>query len=194
MRQQMGVDQPNFGPLTDRMRITPGSDIADRYTQPRVEPEIAVEIGRTLHHPADLATVRAATTRAFGALEVVDSVWHDYRFTIADNTADGSSAAGFVIGPEIPIDSLNDVEVTFQLDDQAPMHGSGRDAGGDPLTGVVWLIDQLGRRGEHLDAGDVVMTGGLTAAVPLNPGSTVNASFGACGDVNVHRRATATSG
>ena len=50
---------------------------------------------------------------------------------------------------------------------------------GDPLVALAWLSDRLIERGEQLRAGDVVITGGLTRAVPLEPGDVVVALIGA---------------
>jgi 2-keto-4-pentenoate hydratase len=177
MREQMGVDQPNFGPLTDAMLVDDGSDVAGRFTQPRVEPEVALRFGRDVSSGADRAGVLAAVESAHAALEIVDSVWTRYRFRIEDNTADGSSAAGVVIGGEIPLDGIADVAVTLQVDGEPVGHGQGRDASGHPADGVVWLVGQLAERGERLVAGDVVITGGLTAAAVLAPGCEIAGIF-----------------
>lgn len=178
MREQMGVDEPNFGPLTDAMLVDDGADVASRFTQPRVEPEVALRFGRDVPPDADRQAVLAATASAHAALEIVDSVWTDYRFRIEDNTADGSSAAGVVIGPEIPLDGIADVAVTLVVDGEPFGSGVGRDASGHPADGVVWLASQLASRHERLRAGDIVITGGLTAAAALEPGGEITASFG----------------
>jgi 2-keto-4-pentenoate hydratase len=159
-------------------------------TQPRVEPEIALVLGADLSGDAarTRSDVLAALASAHACLEVVDSVWHDYRFRIEDNTADGSSAAGFVLGPELPIDSIADVHATLALDGAPVGSGFGRDAGGHPADGVVWLAAQLAAQGDLLHAGDVVLTGGLTAAVALEEGNEVRAVFGSGSEVSVSVR------
>jgi 2-keto-4-pentenoate hydratase len=177
MREQMGIDAPNFGPLTDAMLIDDGGDVAGRFTQPRVEPEVALRFDREVPTGADVDDVMAAVGSAHAALEIVDSVWHDYRFTIEDNTADGSSAAGVVLGPEIPHDRIAEVEVVLLADGIEVGRGRGRDASGHPANGVVWLVEQLSALGERLRPGDVVITGGLTAATPLTDGGEISASF-----------------
>ena len=177
MREQMGVDQPNFGPLTDAMLVDDGADVAGRFTQPRVEPEIALRFGRDVLPGADRDEVLAAVASAHAALEIVDSVWTDYRFRIEDNTADGSSAAGVVTGGELPLDRIGDVAVTLEVDGVSVGHGHGRDASGHPADGVVWLVARLAERGERLAAGDLVITGGLTAAAPLAEGSEITGVF-----------------
>jgi 2-keto-4-pentenoate hydratase len=177
MREQMGIDAPNFGPLTDAMFIDDGGDVAGRFTQPRVEPEVALRFDRELTVGADVDDVLSAVGSAHAALEIVDSVWHDYRFTIEDNTADGSSAAGVVLGPELPVDRIAEVEVVLLANGVEVGRGRGRDASGHPANGVVWLVEQLSALGERLVPGDVVITGGLTAATPLPVGAEVSARF-----------------
>lgn len=175
MREQMGVDQPNFGPLTDAMLVDDGADVAGRFTQPRVEPEIALRFARDVAADADRQAVLAAVASAHVALEIVDSVWTGYRFRVEDNTADGSSAAGVVIGDEIAIDRIADVAVTLEVDGSPFGQGHGRDASGHPADGVVWLAARLAERGQRIVAGDVVITGGLTAAAALAGGSVISA-------------------
>jgi 2-keto-4-pentenoate hydratase len=177
MREQMGIDSPNFGPLTDVMQRTSGADVGAWLTQPRVEPEIAVLMG-----------TGGRIGAAFACLEVVDSVYRDYRFTLADNTADGSSAGVFVLGPELPIGDLAAIQVQFVVDGEPVAVASGAAADGDPLKGVAWLRDQLHARGFELAVGDIVLTGGLTRAFPLVLGGEVVATMD---DVTVAVRRTA---
>lgn len=190
MRRQMGVDQPNFGPLTDAMLVDDGGDVGDRFTQPRVEPEVAMRFARAVEPGADRDAVLAAVAAAHAALEIVDSVWTGYRFRIEDNTADGSSAAGVVIGAELPIDRIAEVGVRLLLDGREVGSGVGSDASGHPADGVVWLVEQLAARGRRIRAGELVITGGLTAAAPLEPGSAITGEFDAEMTVSVRRGRT----
>ncbi len=177
MRQQMGINSPNFGPLTDAMLLTHGSALRDTLTQPRVEPEVGLRFLHDVPTDADRAAVLACVDSAHACLEVVDSVWADYRFKLEDNTADGSSAAGVVLGPPMPLGSIETVEVSLWVDGVSAGRGLGSDASGHPADGVVWLVAQLATRGIRLRAGDVVITGGLTRAAPLSPGTTIEARF-----------------
>lgn len=179
MRRQMGIASPNFGPLTDAMLLSSGSAVPGTMTQPRVEPEVALRFARDVPPGADRAAVLAGVGSAHACLEVVDSVWTDYRFTLADNTADGSSAAGVVLGPALPLQGIENVGVSLWVDGAPAGRGVASDASGHPADGVVWLVAQLAARGERLRAGDVVITGGLTRAAPLEGGSTISARFSA---------------
>jgi 2-keto-4-pentenoate hydratase len=50
---------------------------------------------------------------------------------------------------------------------------------------VAWLVRALARRGRGLAAGDVVLSGGLTEAVPVAPGDVVVARLGRLGTVEL---------
>jgi 2-keto-4-pentenoate hydratase len=193
MREQMGIDAPNFGPLLSSMVLGDGV-IGPGFTQPRVEPEIALVLARDPGAGAGVDEVLAATASAHAALEVVDSVWSGYDFDLEHNTADGSSAAGVVVGAELPLDGLPDLAVALLVDGVLRGEGAGRDAGGHPATGVAWLAARLAERGEALRPGDVVITGGLTAAAPVPPGSVAHARFLADGIVVGEVRARRSAG
>lgn len=177
MREQMGIASPNSGPLTDAMLLPAGAPVPGSALQPRVEPEIGLRLRRRLAGPCTVEDVLGACSTAVACLEVVDSVWTGYRFRLADNTADGSSAAWVVVGDELPLDDLPAVPVTLSVDGVEVAAATGAAAGGHPAAGVAWLAEQLALRGQTLEPGDLVITGGLTAAHPLPAGATVAATF-----------------
>lgn len=173
MRSQMGIAEPNYGPLAHAMILADGAVISEGVTQPRVEPEIAAVLGRDLPRGSSIDLVWSAVAEWRIAVEVVDSVWEDYRFDWALNTADGSSAAFVVLGEVIAWardDDLPSLDVDLVIDGSVVGSGSADAAMGDPAVAVHWLVQR-----EALVAGDVVITGGLTAAVPLQAGSTAGA-------------------
>jgi 2-keto-4-pentenoate hydratase len=179
MRAQMGVASPNFGPLTDVMLLDSPAILPDGALQPRVEPEIGLRLGRRLEGAGLTAgDVLQACDAALACLEIVDSVWAGYRFTLEDNTADGSSAAWVAVGPPLPLDDLAALEVALAVDGNVVERGTGAAASGHPAAGVAWLAQQLAGRGLALEPGDLVITGGLTKAWPLEAGHRVSAGFG----------------
>lgn len=188
MRQQMGVDEPNFGPLTDAMMLASGDAVSPALSQPRVEPEIALRFARPVAAGATIDDVLAAAEAAHACLEVVNSVYTGYRFKIADNTADQSSAAQVVLGPGLPsLQGLAEVPVRLEHSDGTSAEATGAAASGHPAAGVVWLAEQLGVRGRRIESGDVVITGGLTRALALEPGDVIRAVFGGAIEVSVRR-------
>ena len=191
MRSQMGIDQPNLGPLTDAMLLGHDEAVSRALMQPRVEPEIGFRLAQPLLGEVSLDDVLGAVGDAFACLEVVDSVYPDYRFRLEDNTADGSSAAQVVIGPPLDrLDKLEAVAVVLLHNGEMVDSATGSAASGHPAAGVVWLVAQLAKQGRQLHAGDIVITGGLTKAVPLDFGDSVEAVFDDRTRVAVHREKT----
>ena len=180
MRAQMGVSAPNFGPLTDAMLLTSPAVLPGGALQPRVEPEIGLRLRQRIEAPCSPASALAACDAALACLEIVDSVWSGYRFTLEDNTADGSSAAWVAVGPQLrlPLDTLPSLQVALAVDGQFVERATGAAAGSHPAAGLVWLAEQLAADGRALEPGDLVITGGLTSAQPLEPGHRISAAFG----------------
>jgi 2-keto-4-pentenoate hydratase len=176
MREQMGVTEPNFGPLTEPMLLASGAQVPARALQPRTEPEIGLRLGRELTGPCTADEALAACSAALACLEIVDSIWTGYRFKLPDNTADLSSAAWVVTGPELPLTDLDQVRVTLSLDGEILHTATGAAADGHPANGLAWLATQLAATGRTLHPGDLIITGGLTAAPHLT-GHTATAEF-----------------
>ena len=185
MRVQMGIDAPNFGPLTDVMLLDSPALLAGIALQPRVEPEIGLRLGRRLTAPCSVDQALDACDGALACLEIVDSVWAGYRFTLEDNTADGSSAAWVAVGPSLPLEDLALLPVALSVDGAEVERATGAAAGGHPAVGLAWLAGQLAAHGRALEPGDLVITGGLTSAQPLRAGGRISASFGPGGSVTV---------
>ena len=185
MRAQMGIDAPNFGPLTDTMLLSSPAVLPGGELQPRVEPEIGLRLGRRLTAPCSVDQALAACDAALACLEIVDSVWAGYRFTLEDNTADGSSAAWVSVGPSLPPEDLATLPVVLSVDGAEVERATGAAASGHPAAGLAWLAEQLAAHGRALEPGDLVITGGLTSARPLRAGSRISAAFGVGGAVTV---------
>ena len=97
---QMGVAEPLYGELTDAMLLDVGQPLdTGELIQPRVEPEIAFLLGADLAGDrVTAAQVLAATAAVTPAVEVLDSRYAGYAFTLPDVVADNASAARLVLG------------------------------------------------------------------------------------------------
>lgn len=186
MQRQMGVGEANHGYLLDSMLV--GETVrVDELIHPRVEPEIAFLLEGDLAGPGvtPLHAMRAVRWLA-PALEIVDSRFRDYRFRAADNTADNSSAARVVLGgwcDPVRVPDLALERVTLELNGAVVGQGLGADALGHPALALAWLANKLAEGGARLAAGDLVLSGGLTAAPVLRVGDRVIARFATLGEV-----------
>ena len=190
MRDLMGIDEPDYGHLFSDMFFLESSDVrADRYISPRIEIESAFILGRRLEGPGiKAADVARAVDWVMPAFEIIDSRIRDWRIKLADTVADNGSSAGVVLGGRrrrLSDVDLGNTPADLYLDGKLAKSGNTRDVLGNPLSAVAWLGNALARYGIALEAGQVVLPGACTAAVPVKPGSAVQGRFKDLGDVEV---------
>ncbi|MEO3973483.1 fumarylacetoacetate hydrolase family protein [Streptomyces sp. CAU 1734] len=178
--RQMGVSDLIHGRLTDRMEIADGGvyDLSG-LIHPRVEPEVAFLLGATLRPGGDPAAAVAAVAPA---LEIIDSRYDGFRFSLPEVIADNTSAAAYAVGPwrgpGAP-DGLDNLGVLLELDGRPVQTGSTAAILGHPLRALAAAARLAG----PLEAGTVILAGAATAAVPLPPGTHVRATIGGLGAV-----------
>lgn len=172
---RMKVDRPVVGFLTDEMRIDPDSlTRIGTWIHPRIEPEIAFILGRTIDSPLTASeAIRAIDAVTVGA-EVIDSRFTDFRFRAADVIADNTSAAGILLGDSrhrlSDIGDLATLGCELEVDGAIVHSATGAAILGHPLRAIELLSRHLGERGESVPAGSVVLAGALTDAVTLSTG------------------------
>ena len=187
-QEQMGVSEALYGWFTDRHRLDPGEPLASgRLIQPRAEPEIAFITSRDLEGPVGLHDVLAATEAVAPALDILDSRFAGYAFTLADVVADNCSAGAFLVGnPVPPADfDLARVGCVFEKNGEVVGTAAGAAVLGHPAAAMAWFVRKLAERGKGLPAGSLVLPGALTGSVPLAPGDAVVASFDRIGSVGL---------
>jgi 2-keto-4-pentenoate hydratase len=186
---QVGVREPVRGFLAAAGALDLGEPLrVGDHVQPRAEPEIVFMMGADLAGPTvSSADVLAATAAVAVGIEILDSRFREYRFTMADVVADNCSAARYAIGPAIPASGLDLrlVGVLLEHNGEVVATASGAAALGHPASAVAWLVRSLSTESEGLRAGDVVLSGGLTAAVPLAAGDVVTATADRLGSVEI---------
>ena len=187
-QQRMGIDSPLLAWLTDAMVLPAGVPVPS-LIHPRAEPELVFVLGRSLAGPGvTAATALAAVDRVYGGIEVIDSRYADYRFTLPDAVADNGSSAYFSVGPVgLPPSSLDlSLEAALlEVDGQIVDTATGAAVQGHPAEALALAANALGARGLALEPGWLVLTGGMTDAVPVRPGSRVAAHFSHLGSITL---------
>jgi 2-keto-4-pentenoate hydratase len=185
----MGVDKPLYGFVTSDMTVVSGGtlDLAS-HIHPRVEPEVAFILKDDVEGPnATAADVLAATSHVCAALDVIDSRYEGFSFKHVDAIADNASSASFALGNELvaPTMDLALVACVLEVDGEVADTAAGAAVMGHPATSVAFMANALASVGRRLEAGWVVLSGGLTAPVPLQPGRTVTATLAGIGSVTL---------
>jgi 2-oxo-3-hexenedioate decarboxylase len=183
---QMGVSDMIWGRLTSGMLVDDGGSInLAGYVHPRVEPEVAFLIGRPLSGRVTAPQALAAVDAVAPALEIIDSRYRDFRFSLTDVVADNSSSSGFVVGPwRSPATDLDNLGMVMAFDGRAQAFGSTAAILGHPLRSLVAAARVVADAGQTLQPGDIVLAGGATAASALVAGIHVSLeveSLGRCG-------------
>ncbi len=176
---QMGVHDLIYGRLTDGMVLQDGGTVQlDRFVHPRVEPELAMRLGRSLCGRVGAAEAYAAVEAVAPALEIIDSRYQNFRFSLADVVADNSSSSAFVVGAWQPRPANpSNLGMLMCIDGLPVQVGSTAAVLGNPVRALASAARLLAESGERLEAGWIVLTGGATAAEALRGGVYVSAEL-----------------
>ncbi|MFT4229842.1 MAG: fumarylacetoacetate hydrolase family protein [Microbacterium sp.] len=189
-QQRMGIASPLTGFLTHAMALPAGAPIPlDELIHPRVEPEIVFVLGERLAGPGvTAATALGAVASVHAGLEIIDSRYRDFDFALPDVIADNASSARFVVSARgvapIGLDLVLEACV-LRHNGEVVDTATGAAVQGNPFEALALAANDLARRGAALEAGSIVLTGGLTDAIPLTRGDTVSVEFASLGALAV---------
>ncbi len=174
---QMGVHNPIYGHLTDSMMLADGASIEHAaYCHPRVEPEIAFVMADDISGEVGPREALAAVEGICPALEIIDSRYKDFEFTLIDVVADNASSTGFVLGPTVAPPEwveLGNLGMVMSINGEVKATGSSAAILEHPARSLAALITMLDERGEGLHKGQVVLAGGATKAIHVHPGDRI---------------------
>ena len=188
--KQMGVTDPVFGFLVDEYVVPEGGEVkVSELIHPKVEPEICFITRTELKGPGcHIGAVLAACDVVLPGIEVIDSRYRDFKFDLKSVIADNTSASRFIVGGRIA--SARDVDlrtlgVVLEKNGEPVALGAGAAVLGHPAAAVAMLVNHLGRRGQALPAGSLILSGGITEAVPVQAGDNVTLRIQDLGSVSV---------
>lgn len=166
---QMGVADMIVGQLTDAMQVADGNAFRRAGAiHPRVEPEVAFLLGEDLAAIDSAAALRRAVQAVACALEIIDSRYADFRFSLPDVVADNTSACGFVLGVwREPPPGLDNLGMDLRIGGRTQAVGSSAAILGNPWRALeaAWRLARL--HGIGTPPGSVLLAGAATAAEPL---------------------------
>jgi 2-keto-4-pentenoate hydratase len=190
MQKMFGIDQPDYGHLFNYMYVEDGSTISlSELIQPRIEAEIAFVLKEDLEGPGvTVADVLRAAEGVMPALEIIDSRIKNWKIKIQDTIADNASSGKFVLGGVlVPVKDLDLrlIGVVLEVNGEVVATATGAAVLGNPATAVAWLANKLAEYGEKLRKGEIILSGSFVAAVPVEKGMFVKATFSRLGAVSI---------
>lgn len=192
VQDMLNVHQPDFGFLTDTMRVDDNSRVSmatHQLVQPRAEGEIAFILAQDLQGPGiSAADVLAATDYVVPCFEIVDSRIKDWNIAIQDTVADNASCGVFAMGEQHTDPRSLDlaaVKLTLTKNGETVAEGQGSAVQGHPCEAVAWLANTLGELGIPFRKGEIILSGSLAPLVPVTAGDHIEMSITGLGSTSL---------
>ena len=182
---EYGMSAPIFGYLYDRTVSHAEDDCValslDGVVQPKIEPEIVFKLRRSppaTHDP--IALLESVEWLALG-FELVQCHYPGWVASAPDAIADSGFHARYAVGRPAPVEDseiaglardLASFRIELILSGDVAAEGGGELVLGSPLLALAHLVEVLGEFPGHppLEPGELVTSGTLTAALPVEPG------------------------
>lgn len=188
--RQMGVETPCFGFLVDYFTVPDGGEVRlSELIHPKAEPEIVFVLKDALKGPGcHVGAVLAATDFVMPGIEIIDSRYRDFKFDLKSVIADNCSSSRYVLGstatPLAGLD-LRTLGVVMEKNGVPVAIGAGAAVLGHPAAAVAMLANHLAARSAHIPAGTMILSGGVTEAIPVNTGDRVNLKIQSMGSASL---------
>jgi 2-oxo-3-hexenedioate decarboxylase len=188
---QYGIDRPVWGDMY-RHTVQPldpsETFLLSRFCEPQIEPEIVLQLSRTPEPGMDEQAILDCVEWIAHGFEIVQSIFPGWRFKVPDTVVGFGMHGALRIGTPMAVTSQNrdavlaeltSFTVTLARGAQVIETGRGTNVLDGPLSALRHLIDVLATDSNNppLAAGEIVTTGTLTRAYPVNPGETWSTSI-----------------
>lgn len=185
--EQMGVHDMIWGRLTDKMQHENGGDLHfDQFIHPRAEPEIAFRVAQDIEEEVTLENAKSFVDGVAVAIEIIDSRYRNFKFSLEDVVADNCSSTAFTLGEWLPVDTpIQDIAMSLSIDGKMVQEGNSNAILGNPWESFVAAVRLARENGESLLAGSIILAGAATPAVYLAPGQEVAAEAAGLGRVSL---------
>jgi 2-oxo-3-hexenedioate decarboxylase len=188
-QEMMGVHEAIYGYLTDDMLTLEWEPIDfQELIHPKAEPEIAFMIGEDFQGTNVTAEdVLRVTKYVAPAIEIIDSRYINFKFTLADVIADNCSSSKFVVGSKwVSPNTLNlaDVGMVMSKNGEIAQTSSSAAVLGHPAESVAWLVNKLGEVGKGIKKGDIILSGAISEAISFAPNDSILVQFDELGSVS----------
>jgi 2-oxo-3-hexenedioate decarboxylase len=185
-----GVHEPIWGFVYDHTLIRAPDNraevVLEGLSQPRIEPEICFGLKAPPPRSHDPHAILAAIEWVAHAVEIVQTFHPDWKFALPDCTAANGLHGRLVLGAATPVSEIPDLQhrlpaarVALRRNGMAVDEGTGANVLDSPLYALAHLVEVLAIQPEfdQLHAGEIVTTGTLTDAHPVEPGETWSTAF-----------------
>ncbi len=195
MQVASDMKEPDYGALIDDMFFADGCALPiERFIAPRVEAELAFILGKPLSGPrCNIFDVLNAVEYVTPAVEIIDAriqrLDPETKATrkVTDTIADNAAGAGLLLGGRAfkPLDGdMRSITALMYRNGAIEETGIAAAVLNHPANGVAWLANRLAPYGDTLKAGEIILGGSFTRAVPAYAGDTFHVDYGPYGAIS----------
>jgi len=185
--KQMGVHDMIWGRLTNTMLFEEGGSLPfQQFIHPRAEPEICFLVKQNIEGPLNLLEAKNYIEAMAPAIEIIDSRYQNFKFSLEDVIADNCSSAGIVIGQwHSPNLDCSNLGMTLEVNQKSVQLGSSAAILGHPLRSFVAATRLAHQYEEPIKAGHLILAGAATPAVYVKANQYISASVEQMGNVGI---------
>jgi 2-oxo-3-hexenedioate decarboxylase len=178
-----GVYQPMWAPVwSGTLLLLDGAEgrlSLKGLSQPRIEPEIVFGFATAPRAGMSLLELQATLAWVAHGFEIVHTHYANWRFTAPDTAADFALHGRLIVGPRVQVhdwptltQDLAALQLELHCDGEKKDQGQGSVVLDGPLQALKALVDAMASRTPNwqITAGEVVTTGTITDAWPLQAG------------------------
>jgi len=188
-QEQLGIPEPIFGYVAHETVLDNEPVPTEEMISPRIEAEIGFILDEDLTAPVSTMDVLTSTRAVVPVVEILESRFQGWSIPSAqDVIADLTSAGKVIVGEQYRDVTDLDLKmegVAVSVNGEVEATGLGADIMGNPARPVAWLADRLADVDDGLREGELVMSGGITAAIDIEPGDVYNVEFSNLGSIEV---------
>ncbi|MBW2960909.1 2-keto-4-pentenoate hydratase [Mesonia aestuariivivens] len=184
--QELGVHDLIWGVLTNSMEILNQEKVeVIRWIQPRAETEIAFRISKDIEESVGLKEITNYIDKMAPAIEIVDSRYENFKFSLEDVVADNCSASAYVVGDWINLEeNINDLQIHLKVNRETLAEGKTNAILSNPLQSVVELSRLASKAGTVIKKGQIVLAGAATTSINFSSNQLIEAQIEKLGKVS----------
>ncbi len=185
--EQMGVHDMIWGRLTDEMHYENGGELPlSKFIHPRAEPEIAFLLKKDIDREISLEEIPEYILACAPAIEIIDSRYENFKFSLEDVIADNCSSTGFVLGAWQPLpESLNGLKMSLSFDGEVKEEDDSNAILDNPYLSVCNASRLAAKYGQVFSKDDILLAGAATPAVFIEPGKKIMAKVAGLGSCSI---------
>lgn len=173
--KQMGVHDMIWGRLTGAMWYKKDDELdLANFVHPRAEPEIAFLLKEDINREISLEEIPEYILACAPAIEIIDSRYRDFKFSLEDVIADNCSSSAFVIGTWQPLpETLNNLHMELKFDREVIHEGNSNAILDNPYLSICNASRLAAKYNEAFKKGNVLLAGAATPAAFIKPNSKI---------------------